>query len=960
MDQEDIEARAKKLHERVLGGGPECYPVSTFDTALAASLRKSLDHSESITDGFNGDILLFPKAFTWLLSRQQGHGGWDVGVESFDLDCILNAMAGLLALVKFRKGAISSSSIPFRSLDARIAKARQYLDERLKEWDPEADVRRAAISLVKRLASLLKKEDVELPFLKKSILNQVTLHAPLQNGNVSNKRKFDTATPLSSRQPCIGGNELVKAESEKDSSGVDSSPALTALHILETGSYHEGYTTYLQKSMAAAGDNGMPASFPLTLLERALYSNAVAGFLSYDIDLMNGEFGMSHQRSKSIEMAARIMILSFSQQESSQKEVQALGDHLKAASLKDMGYCSLDEQCLILKILLGLDDINAIITVFERICNAWWTGEWTITMCHTELYAILLFAQVFHQLSNRRIFESPGWNRETTDIRAPIMMTQMLSRVLSAQNANGAWGLNNRICLESTAFALQALDIMIKQPFLLSLHLGIRQSIERGRYALQQQAYSTKPLRSGNSLWLRYPAQVSHQLCEAHVLAALSDSRRAIHTNPRVDLPPDRALQKITALISFFHSNPNLANEPLFKIKAGAVESAFYVQKLKAMRNDIFPVTNAKEKDKYFDYIPIMWTMHNNIREARAPPVLIWDICVVSLYIFLVDEYMEGHVSQLSFKELGDLRVGIEKTFALDDFWPAKLRSNGSSPETHPLLVVSSPSDAEYEDGSRVYEALKVLSRWASHYLTYPSLLNASFMDLLGVRTEAKNYLLCHLQQIADNKRLTSQAGFSPTTPFGSPSMGYASWLHTIGSGHIGASLALTWFAACVGSKIHGPGQDCFRSTKQKLMLWNANSHSAKQLRMFNDFGSVVRDFEERNLNSTSFPDFFGSCDADWVEAACRGQGGVNGDARQSDAHALDQDFEIAQRKQILLDSAYYERKRTNEELDALYAELREEGAKGRRLADWLGLYLAGGDQFSDMYLLKDVTNSTK
>ena len=84
--------------------------------------------------------------------------------------------------------------------------------------------------------------------------------------------------------------------------------------------------------------------------------------------------------STSIEMAARIMILSFSQQESSQKEAQALGEHLKAASLKDMGYCSLDEQCFILKILLGLDDINAIITIFERICNAWWTGEWTITM----------------------------------------------------------------------------------------------------------------------------------------------------------------------------------------------------------------------------------------------------------------------------------------------------------------------------------------------------------------------------------------------------------------------------------------------------------------------------------------------------------------------------------------------------------------------------------------------------
>jgi hypothetical protein len=148
-----------------------------------------------------------------------------------------------------------------------------------------------------------------------------------------------------------------------------------------------------------------------------------------------------------------------------------------------------------------------------------------------------------------------------------------------------------------------------------------------------------------------------------------------------------------------------------------------------------------------------------------------------------------------------------------------------------------------------------------------------------------------------------------------------------------------------MGNKIRGPGRDCFSSVKQKCMIWNANTHSAKQLRMFNDYGSITRDAEERNLNSTHFPDFFGSGDAEWLHV----------DGAEEDA-----EFGVLQRKAVLLEAAQYERDRTNEEMEGLYQELRAEGYMGKRLADWLGLYFAGGDQFSDMYLYRDVTNSTK
>jgi hypothetical protein len=114
---------------------------------------------------------------------------------------------------------------------------------------------------------------------------------------------------------------------------------------------------------------------------------------------------------------------------------------------------------------------------------------------------------------------------------------------------------------------------------------------------------------------------------------------------------------------------------------------------------------------------------------------------------------------------------------------------------------------------------------------------------------------------------------------------------------------------------------------------------------MFNDYGSITRDIEERNLNSTNFPEFFRAGDAEWLHV----------DGAEKDA-----EFGVLQRKAVLLEAAQYERVKTNEESEELYQELRTEEQKGDRIAEWFGLYLTGGNQFSDMYLYRDMTNSTK
>lgn len=108
----------------------------------------------------------------------------------------------------------------------------------------------------------------------------------------------------------------------------------------------------------------------------------------------------------------------------------------------------------------------------------------------------------------------------------------------------------------------------------------------------------------------------------------------------------------------------------------------------------------------------------------------------------------------------------------------------------------------------------------------------------------------------------------------------------------------------------------------------------------------LARDLAERNLSSINFPEFFGDGD----DARC--------DSVSKGGH--DAEFKLLLLKQTLLEAAEHERDRTNAELSELYAELEAEGAEGKKIADLLGVYYAGEDQFSDMYLVRDVTNSTR
>jgi hypothetical protein len=206
-----------------------------------------------------------------------------------------------------------------------------------------------------------------------------------------------------------------------------------------------------------------------------------------------------------------------------------------------------------------------------------------------------------------------------------------VAKILTTQNCNGSWGEGTRGCLEDTALAVLSLVAVLDFAFLDLLDLDLRHAIEKGREVLLAAVASGKPLTSTSANWLSTTSYRSGMLCEAYVLAALAKSAAFRKVESSRDGKAEKTYQLAKSLATFFHGLPNLSKEPFFKLKTAAIESSFYVKRLKDMRLDIFPATNSKEKDKYFHYIPIMWSIHNSVRGAWVPPVFIWDICVVRL-----------------------------------------------------------------------------------------------------------------------------------------------------------------------------------------------------------------------------------------------------------------------------------------------------------------------------------------
>lgn len=79
---------------------------------------------------------------------------------------------------------------------------------------------------------------------------------------------------------------------------------------------------------------------------------------------------------------------------------------------------------------------------------------------------------------------------------------------------------------------------------------------------------------------------------------------------------------------------------------------------------DIFPEEANKAQSQYLDYIPLAWTMCNNITDFALSTQGMWDMMVISVLNFQVGRFMEFVTGRLLNKEGFDtLRLCITQIF---------------------------------------------------------------------------------------------------------------------------------------------------------------------------------------------------------------------------------------------------------------------------------------------------------
>lgn len=142
-------------------------------------------------------------------------------------------------------------------------------------------------------------------------------------------------------------------------------------------------------------------------------------------------------------------------------------------------------------------------------------------------------------------------------------------------------------------------------------------------------------------------------------------------------------------------------------------------------------------------------------------------------------------------------------------------------------------------------------------------------------------------------------------------------------------------FSCCLAA--HAAGEPFFVGARQNYLANALSQHLAAYCRQYNDYGSVARDRDERNLNSLDFPDFLVEPD-DGVKLPHPQPRGEN--AKKTDLLAI----------------ADYERESVDSVMGKLCGELRR-GRKGDGRIQALKAYVDTVELYRQIYAVRDISN---
>lgn len=632
---------------------------------------------------------------------------------------------------------------------------------------------------------------------------------------------------------------------------------------------------------------------------------------------------------------------------------------------------------------------------------------------HSQLYSMMLLSQALERLysvSNTELLrEVSAQHPILFNEHIPFASIQVLIRIISAQEEDGSW---EGMC-ELTAYAILALSSLAHLPWLsgeLNLY-GIESCVNRAKFHLKKSGQSE--WTKGKYIWIEKVTYASPLLSEVYCQAAMHISFPEQQKMDPAIRYPSQVLPDPKILAAMRKAGMLMARTPVLDpsqlkpslLRAAELQATYALRDLGRHKHDVFPAppcknsengsgsssgdTDKAAKDKYLMFVPLTWTACGALYGGKAAsPRVLYEMMLFSMLLYQADEYMEGVVEQELGTQLDKVRDLVSRVVRGGQAGPLLplcrqeggwQRENGVKRRrltAEAELAAEAKSTAEAEFITALVDAERVLGKFVSYVIGHRSVIGSPMHLRTRVTGEVEAFLLAHLQQAEDNKRLRAlgrengqrhgpQAGgpedesrgstqersglangkSATTQQNGAPRPSktgktFYSWVRSTSAEHTSCPCAFVFFNCLLGSS--SPRAISFDlygySAKTGYVAEDLCRHLASMCRIYNDYASVSRDRAEGNLNSLDFADFHHS-----------------GEER-SGADAADVDAGKTQ----LMWIAEYERRGMEAAMTRLEEEIGGDNRLGREVLDAVRLFISVTDLYGEIYVIRDLTNRVK
>jgi hypothetical protein len=176
----------------------------------------------------------------------------------------------------------------------------------------------------------------------------------------------------------------------------------------------------------------------------------------------------------------------------------------------------------------------------------------------------------------------------------------------------------------------------------------------------------------------------------------------------------------------------------------------------------------------------------------------------------------------------------------------------GCTTNGHGATNVTDTHDLSKRFKDRGETVKPILTRFINFSMQHPKVLASPAPIRRWLAHELLAFLLAHVTHMEDCDGLARASVAHGHITWTKPRTTFFNWVRTTSADHTSCPYSFVFYLCLVGE---GRGSLSF-NMQQLYALEDACRHLAAMCRQYNDLGSVLRDKEERNLNSINFPEF--------------------------------------------------------------------------------------------------------